>query len=94
MEFQQMFNVNYDLLIETFSEYPERIHQLTPLIEKMTWSLNEKGYDVKADDYSGIPESVTIRKRKNGDQPSSVFESFREDFISSCEQFGIKQLFE
>lgn len=94
MELQHRFDINFDILIETFSDNPERIAQLVPMIERLFDNLAEKGYEVKAGNCCIIPESIVLRKRKNGEQPSDVAKAARKDFIQSCEKFGIKQLFE
>ncbi len=88
----KQFEIDTEFLIENFSDCPERVYEVMPVIRQLARMLNKRGYKPELTyDYSlGIPDSISINKVAKSSAKPKLAE---DDFRDICGELGISGLF-
>jgi len=96
MRVKQQFDINHSVVLDNFSDQPERIVQIRPIVEKLLQDLREKGYDVSFEEDYGLdtPGNITVTTNNPATSILDLSLRIRDDFSKSCQSLGIDKLFE
>ena len=91
---REEFEINAEVIIENFSDHPERVCSISHIIEILSRHLMERDYSVNClyDGCPDIPQSVLVSKSHetlDGDRYET-----KKDFNTACEFLGICPMFE